>query len=129
MPEIRPYLAAGTVSIAPMTVGSGVSNKLLEAFATGTPIVATPMACGDLPVKDGEHLFIADSPGAFAQKVIKLLKDETSRRNIAGRALKLVREKYDWRVVTKTMESVLLDASKQRAGSQRTESAEVLASR
>jgi glycosyltransferase involved in cell wall biosynthesis len=110
VPELRSHLATASIAVAPMTVGSGVSNKLLEAFATGTPIISTPVACGDLPVKDGEHLFIADSPGAFAEKVVLLLQNQTLRRKIASAALNLVRAHYDWNTVVGSMEAVLLDA-------------------
>jgi glycosyltransferase involved in cell wall biosynthesis len=73
VPDLRSHLAAASVAVAPITVGSGVSNKLLEAFASGTPIVSTRMATGDLPCRDGEHLFIADEPEQFARRVVELL--------------------------------------------------------
>ena len=63
VPDLRPYLAKAAVVVAPLTVGAGVSNKLGEGFAVGTPVVATPLACGDLPVRTGEQLLIATSEG------------------------------------------------------------------
>lgn len=111
VPEMRPHLAAATVAVAPMTVGTGVSNKLLEAFAVGTPIVSTRIACGDLPIQDGEHLFIADPPELFAERTIALLRDGGLRRRLAQRAHSLVRREFDWEVVCQCMERVLSDAA------------------
>ena len=61
--DLRPYLARATVAVAPLTVGSGVSNKLVEGFAVGTPVVATPLACGDLPVTSGAAAPNRNDPG------------------------------------------------------------------
>ena len=110
VPELRQYLANATVAVAPLTVGSGVSNKLGEGFAVGTPVVATPLACGDLPVKDRKHLLIASEAQQFADCVIELLKDVRLRRAIATRARRLVREQYDWEIVSRKMEDVMRDA-------------------
>ena len=107
VPQLRPYIAKATVSVAPITVGAGVSNKLGEAFATGTPVVATPMACGDLPVRDGEQLLIADAPALFAEKVIRLLQNQELRSQIVTRARRFVEKQYDWGVVSASMEKVM----------------------
>ena len=109
VPELRPYLAKATVAVAPLTVGSGVSNKLGEGFAVGTAVVATPLACGDLPVKDGEHLLIAQDAPQFADRVIALLADARLRRAMAARARRFVQEQYDWESVSRKMEDVMRD--------------------
>jgi polysaccharide biosynthesis protein PslH len=109
VPALRPYIAKATVAVAPITVGVGVSNKLGEAFATGTAVVATKMACGDLPVRDGEHLLIADSPNVFAEKTVRLLQDRTMRNQIVTRARRFVEEQYDWGLVSRSMERVMLE--------------------
>ena len=110
-PKLRPHLAEATVAVAPIRVGAGVSNKLLEAFAVGTPIVATSMACGDLPCRDGEHLFIADDPRRFAERVVDLLHNPELRRAMAARAQAFVKRTYDWGIVARSMEDVLHKAS------------------
>ncbi len=110
--DLRSHLASACVAVAPMTVGSGVSNKLLEAFATGTPIVSSSLACGDLPVVDGEHLLIADSREKFAASVIQLLQDAGLRHRMAASALGLVQSHYDWKIIAGAMDAVLLDAAK-----------------
>ena len=106
VPDLRPYLAKATVAVAPLTVGSGVSNKLGEGFAVGTPVVATPLACGDLPVKSGQELLIGENAREFADHVATLLKDAGMRRQIAVRARRLVEEKYDWEIVSRKLENV-----------------------
>jgi len=106
VPDLRPFLARAAVTVAPLTVGAGVSNKLAEGFAVGTPVVATPLACGDLPVTSGNQLLIASDEHEFARHTISLLKDASLRRAIAARARRFV-EGYDWEVVAGKMENLL----------------------
>jgi len=108
VPDLRPYLAQATVAVAPLTIGAGVSNKLGEGFAVGTPVVATPLACGDLPVQSGDQLLIAENPEQFTAHVVTLLKDPDQRRQIAARARRFVQH-YDWGVIAARMEDLLRD--------------------
>jgi glycosyltransferase involved in cell wall biosynthesis len=107
VPELRPYLAKATVAVAPLTVGSGVSNKLAEGFAVGTPVVATSLACGDLKVNNGQELLIADSAEAFSDSVVRLLTDPQLRNSLRARARRFVGDNYDWEVVVERMDRVL----------------------
>lgn len=109
VPDLRPYIARAAVAVAPLTVGAGVTNKLAEGFAVGTAVVATPLACADLPVRNGEHLLIGRDSQEFAESVVRLLKDRELRREITARARRFV-EKYDWEVVSKKMDEILENA-------------------
>jgi glycosyltransferase involved in cell wall biosynthesis len=109
VPDLRPHIAKARVAVAPITVGAGVSNKLGEAFATGTAVVATRFACGDMAVRHGEHLLVADEPSDFAQKVVDLLRDSDLRNRLVTRARRLVEEKYDWEIVFRSIEQLMLD--------------------
>ena len=115
VPDLRPYLAKAAVVVAPLTLGSGVSNKLAEGFAVGTPVVATPLACGDLPVKSGEQLLIGTTAEEFAEHVVRLLKDAGLRRQMALRARRLVEEQYDWEIVSRKMERIIQEIVKTSA--------------
>jgi polysaccharide biosynthesis protein PslH len=112
VPQLRAYIAKAAVAVAPITVGSGVSNKLGEAFATGTAVVATSLACGDMPVRDGEHLLLADKPQVFAEKVVQLLRSPDLRSRLTMRARSLVEEYYDWDIVYRSIQRVMLDLVK-----------------
>jgi len=109
--DLRPFLAKATVAVAPLTVGAGVSNKLAEGFAVGTAVVATPLACGDLPVKSEDHLLIGKDAREFADHVVRLLTNEKLRRSLTIRARELVDQQYDWEIVALTMEQVLRSAA------------------
>lgn len=115
--DLRSELAKATVAVAPITVGSGVSNKILEAFATGTPMVATSISCGDLPIRDGEQLFIANETQQFAEAVIALLRDADLRRRLTVPARRLVAEHYDWEIIYRQMEKIFFSVAERKADS------------
>ena len=89
-------------------------NKVGQAFATGTAVVATRLACGDLPVQSGEHLLLADDPETFSANVVSLLKDPALRLRLAASARRFVEENYDWDIVAASMERLLVEAARRR---------------
>jgi glycosyltransferase involved in cell wall biosynthesis len=97
--DVRPLIASASVSLAPIRVGGGTRLKILEAMALRAPVVATSKGAEGLDVRDGEHLLIADTPEAFADATIRLLKEPGLRERLADNAYQLVREHYDWAVV------------------------------
>ncbi|MCC7053603.1 MAG: glycosyltransferase [Gemmatimonadaceae bacterium] len=65
--------------VAPVIGGSGVRMKLLEAFSAGMPTVTTTDGAAGLHVTDGTELLVADAPAAFAERVVRLLRDRDLR--------------------------------------------------
>jgi sugar transferase (PEP-CTERM/EpsH1 system associated) len=106
VPDLRPYLARATVSVSPMQYSVGIQNKLLEAMATGTPVVASSQACSALTVRDGTHLLVADDPATFAEQVLHLLDDIALRREIAIKGRNYVEERHDWRTIAHNLEDI-----------------------
>ena len=97
VPEIKPYFAEATVFVVPLRIGSGTRLKILEALAMGKAIVSTSVGAEGLDLKNGEEIFIADEPDAFADAVTRLLTDEQLRRRIGENGRARVEQDYDWR--------------------------------
>lgn len=95
--DIKTLIASCTISIAPLLSGGGTRLKILEAMALGTPVVSTSKGAEGLDVQDGEHLFLANTAADYAECVIRLLKDENVRAQLAWKAGMLVQKKYNWR--------------------------------
>ncbi len=96
VPDVRPYLAEGSVCIVPLRAGGGTRIKIFEAMAAGIPVVSTRIGAEGLPVTDGTHCFLADEPDVFADRVVQLLKAPPTARAMADTAAKLVREEFGW---------------------------------
>jgi glycosyltransferase involved in cell wall biosynthesis len=93
--DMRPFLRRATLAVAPIQYGAGIQNKVLEAFACGTPVVATPQAVSALDVKSGSHLLVAATPRDSAEAIVSLLKDPSSRARLAETARTHVVSGYD----------------------------------
>jgi GT2 family glycosyltransferase/glycosyltransferase involved in cell wall biosynthesis len=98
--DIQPLFATCAVFVCPIRSGSGVRVKLLEAFASGIPVVSTTLGAEGLARKDGEFCALADDPRAFADSVIRVLEDSTFAQEIAGRARQEVETNWDMAVIT-----------------------------
>lgn len=86
--DMRPYLQEATVAVAPLAYGAGIQNKVLEAMACGTPVVASPQGVSALAARADRDLAVAAGAEAFADKVVGLLACAERRRALgeAGRA-------------------------------------------
>lgn len=98
VPAIQPHLAAASVVIAPLFIGSGTRIKILEAFAMRKAVVSTSTGCEGLAVTPGHHLMVADELDQFADEVVSLLQQPAKRQSLAVAGRALVEEQYSWAV-------------------------------
>ncbi|MGH2496067.1 MAG: glycosyltransferase [Ktedonobacteraceae bacterium] len=96
VPDVRPYLAASAVAIAPLQIGSGTRLKILEALAMQRAVVSTSIGCEGLSVIPGKHLVVEDRPEAFAQAVVTLLNNPEMRTAYGAAGRTLVESEYSW---------------------------------
>lgn len=96
VPCVEDYLRRALIYIVPLTVGGGIRLKILEAMASGRAIVSTPVGCEGLDGLHGEHLQIAELPGAFAEAAIDLALDREKRNRLRHNARALAQGVYDW---------------------------------
>ena len=107
VPDVRPWLHGGAVSIVPLRIGGGTRLKIYEAMAAGCPVVSTSIGAEGLDYTDGENIVLADSPESFANACIGLIKDAGARLRIASNARRLVVEKHSWDSVAAEFEEAL----------------------
>jgi len=97
--DIRPLFSRCALFVCPIRSGSGIRVKLLEAFASGIPVVSTRIGAEGLARQDGEFCALADDPRAFADHVIGLLNDPARAIALAARARRHVESEWDMRAV------------------------------
>jgi sugar transferase (PEP-CTERM/EpsH1 system associated) len=97
VPDIRPYLARATVSVAPLRIARGVQNKVLESMAIGVPVVGTMESFKGIAATDRDGIRMANDPRSFAQYVLAFLRsDMASRCQIARQARRYVERHHRW---------------------------------
>lgn len=108
--DIRPYLRNATLAVAPIQYGVGIQNKVLEAMACETPVVATPEATAALRARPGQDLVVAKGERNLADSILSLLRSPERRLNIgrAGRAF--VEANHNWRSIVQDLTRIYQDA-------------------
>lgn len=96
--DIRNLYSIGKVFIAPMFIGSGLQNKLLEAMAMGIPCITTELA--NKALRANKHqITIAKNEGEFARLCIRLLKNKDLYNSFRDEGLKFIKKTYDWKKI------------------------------
>jgi glycosyltransferase involved in cell wall biosynthesis len=99
VPDVRPALEEAAVFAAPLRVGAGIQNKVLEALAMEVPVVASSLAAGGLHTADGEAppLVEADGPEATAAALVEALRRADGAAAPAADGRRFVAEHFSWR--------------------------------
>ena len=84
--DVRPFLAHASCAVAPLRIARGVQNKVLEAMAMGSVVVATREACEGLTAVSGRDLLMADGAIDLAAHVSRVLNGGCQDIGPAARA-------------------------------------------
>ena len=81
---------------APMQMGAGLQNKLLEAMACGIPCITSELAANALHQVNHPPFLVGVSIPDYVEKIVRLLtdKDLSGEMSVSGR--KYVLENYSW---------------------------------
>jgi GT2 family glycosyltransferase/glycosyltransferase involved in cell wall biosynthesis len=112
--DIREPLARYGVFVCPVRSGSGVRVKLLEAFASGIPVVSTRIGAEGLARQDGEFCLLADQPDEFAEKVLQVFDDPPLAAELAARARAEVVANWDMAAITARLVESYRDAIREK---------------
>jgi sugar transferase (PEP-CTERM/EpsH1 system associated) len=94
--DVRSWLAAADIVVAPLRIARGIQNKVLEAMAMARPVLASPAAFEGIEAEPGRDLVVADGPSAMAQALSALLSDPSRRAAIGEAARRRMVEAYAW---------------------------------
>jgi len=89
-------IARAGVVIAPLRIGSGTRIKILEAWAAGRPVVATPLAMEGLNFENSHDVVLATTATELADAVVQLLSDPESSERIARNGRLRFESDYTW---------------------------------
>ncbi|MBA3012825.1 MAG: TIGR03087 family PEP-CTERM/XrtA system glycosyltransferase [Proteobacteria bacterium] len=109
--DIRPYYKRARVCVVPLRIARGIQNKVLEAMAMEKPVVLTSAALCGIPACPGEHLFLADTPTAFAHDVLMLLNDKELAVKTGNSARKFTKNNFSWKLSMEKLKTLLNNAS------------------
>ena len=105
--DIRECYAKSKIFIAPMQIGTGLQNKLLEAMAMKIPSITSDLANKALEAKNGEEILVGSSPEQFAGHIVNLLNNDDLANTIAENGYKFVHRNYHWSAATRKLEDLI----------------------
>lgn len=115
VPDIRPYLRQATVAVAPLPYGAGIQNKVLEAMACGTPVVANPQAVSAISPLQGQDILVEETTYGLAEAIIKLINNPALSNEIGRNGRRYVTTYHDWNTIAANLETIYLGATRQSA--------------
>jgi glycosyltransferase involved in cell wall biosynthesis len=94
-----------------MRLGSGIKNKILQAWAMGRPVVATPESLGGLRAVDESNILVRNEPAAFADTVADLILDpvRAAQLGLAGRAT--AEREYSWQLRARELDTIFQEVA------------------
>jgi glycosyltransferase involved in cell wall biosynthesis len=106
VPSVVPYLERAAVYANPLRQGAGTSLKVLEALASGVPLVSTAVGVRGFSLSSPEHFLLADDAAGFARHIATCFRERDARDH-AAEAGRRFAERYDWAVLASEFAEVV----------------------
>lgn len=106
VPDVRPYLGQSAVLAVPLRIGGGSRLKILEALASGLPVVSTKVGAEGLCIRPEQDYTLADSPEEMTRALVRCLNHPQQAREQAERGRETVASRYDWASLAERLERV-----------------------
>ncbi len=104
--DIRQNYAASRIFVAPMQIGTGLQNKLLEAMSMELPCITSNLANDSLGAKRNEEILIANTTEEYAKYIIDLLTNSEKANTLGLNGRKFVCNTFDWKKLTNNLEKL-----------------------
>jgi len=109
VPDPTQYLAQTAAFVVPLHAAGGMRVKIVDAWCWGLPIVSTSLGAEGIAVRNEENLLLADTPQAFAQAVVRLLREPELGQRLRENGRRWADEHYNWRRVYGQWDKVYSD--------------------
>jgi glycosyltransferase involved in cell wall biosynthesis len=117
VPDVRPYLAAASVFVAPLRFGAGIQNKLLEAMAMEVPSVVSDLAADGLRTSEGTPpVVVVDDDAAFARAIVEALSSADLDPSPDAAARAYVERAFSWQRSGRALAGLIEAARTERSG-------------
>lgn len=99
VPDVRDYVKKASIFIVPIRDGGGTKLKILDAMSQGIPIVSSALGFEGIDAIDGQHLFMANEPQEYVDKIKFILDTPEKSQAVAKNAYRLIEQKYAYKVI------------------------------
>jgi glycosyltransferase involved in cell wall biosynthesis len=106
--DVRPFLNGAGVLAVPLRIGGGSRLKILEALASGVPVVSTRVGAEGLCLEPGKHLTVVEQADDMAAALVEAIRSPKAALAQAAAGRQRVLERYDWDVLADKLEQAWL---------------------
>jgi glycosyltransferase involved in cell wall biosynthesis len=103
--DIRDAYNDASVFLAPLQIGTGLQNKLLEAMSMELPCITSKLANNALKAKHNEEILIGQTPEEYVEAVFRLIENQELKNEIIKNGKRFVMQTYNWNSITKNLEN------------------------
>jgi glycosyltransferase involved in cell wall biosynthesis len=96
VPNVYDWLCRAEVGVAPLRIGAGMQNKIVQAMACELPVVATSVANEGIGAKPPSQILLCDDPVEMADSIVSLLREAELRRSVGTAARQFVEDHWSW---------------------------------
>ncbi len=107
MNDIREAYCESRVFVAPMFIGAGMQNKILEAMSSELPVITTTLAAEAFKEKNLSKVLEANSSFEFAKAIQYYLLNEGAQVSDGKKNRIYVEEKYSWKISNQKLEQCI----------------------
>ena len=86
------------IFVAPMQIGTGMQNKILEAMAMEVPVVTSDLASTAIGATHKENILIANSANEYAEHITTLLSSIELQKELSKNGLEFATQNFDWKI-------------------------------
>ncbi len=95
------------VFVAPLRFGAGMKGKVAQSLSFGLPVVGTAVAAEGMGLVDGRSILVADEPVAFADHVVRLMREDELWTSLAASGRAVIRDGFSVDVARKHLLALL----------------------
>jgi glycosyltransferase involved in cell wall biosynthesis len=104
--DVRPFLGQSGVMAVPLRIGGGSRLKILEALATGLPVVSTRIGAEGLCLRPSRDLVVVEQVEDVAGALVEAIREPAKAGKLAEHGRRVVLERYDWDPLADRLERV-----------------------
>ena len=103
--DVRGWIAAAAVVVAPLKLARGVQNKVLEAMAMARPVVASAAAAEG--IDHAGTIRVGETVGDIADQIAAILDDSSAAAQLGRDARAQVQARYSWEARLAPLDAIL----------------------
>ena len=103
--DIRDAYNDACIFLAPLQIGTGLQNKLLEAMSMELPCITSELANNALKARHNQEILIGQTPKEYVDSVFILLENKEFKNKMIKNAKRFVKETYNWDAISKNLEN------------------------